>query len=237
MVAEKPVAAKPRTDRGRRRMLGNGRALTPLEQIRAVPNSGTGTLTGAWAYYINPDGATIRDALILYPNGGIPPATVQNYRKYGENADLYRARQARKGLEFVGSNLTAEGVRRLIEVLRTNQPDEVLDLEDQIAECEQDIANSDRPDWRDNQKKRRAQLQQRLDYVKAPLDADGLTAELNDIARAQRMAKVSPETLLVMREMLGELEARQSATFNAALEKFKGGVSSADADESLGAMA
>lgn len=214
MVAEQ---SEPRTARGRRRALRGMQTLTPLEQIRAVPNSAVGTLTGAWAYYLNPSGATIRDALILYPNGGVPPNTVPNWRRYGENADYYRARQARKGLEYVGATLTPEGVKRLVEILQANREEEILDLEDQIADCEQDIKNSDRPEWRDNQRKRRGQLQQRLDYVRAPLDAEALTAELNEIARAQRMSKVSPETLAVMREMLQE----QSATFMASLEKFK----------------
>jgi hypothetical protein len=219
----------PRTERGRRRALRGMATLTPLEQIRAVPNSGTGTLTGAYAYYLNPTGATIRDALILYPNGGVPPNTVQNWRKYGANADLYRARQARKGLEFIGTTLTAEGVAKLVAVLQKNQPEEILDLEDQIAECTADIANSDRPEVRDNQRKRRAQLQQRLDYVRTPINVESLVAELNEIARAQRMSKVSPETLAVMREMMAE----QSATFMASLEKFKS-TTNPDADEAAG---
>ena len=220
-VAEPEIA--PRTERGRRRALRTVKMLTPLEQIRAVPNSGVGTLTGAWAYYLNPDGATIRDALILYPNGGSPPPTTQNWRKYAENADYYRARQARKGLEYVGPTLTPDGVKRLVAILGKNKKEEVEDLEDQIIECQRDIANSDRPDWRDNQRRRRDQLQRRLEAVSAPIDVDALITELNEIARAQRMSKVSPETLAVMKEMLTE----QSETFMAALEKFK---SSTDAE-------
>ena len=222
-----PVA---RTERGRRRALRGVKTLTPLEQIRAVPNSGPGTLTGAWAYYINPQGATIRDALILCPNGGSPPPTTPNYRRYAENAEYYQARQKRKGLEFVGSTLTPDGVRRLVQVLAANRDEEVLDLEDQIEECQRDIENSDRPDWRDNQRRRRDQLQRRLDAVTAPLDPDALIAELNEIARAQRMSKVSAETLAVMKEMLQE----QSATFAAALSKFNT-PTSRDADDAAGA--
>ena len=160
---------------------------------------------------------------------------MQNFRKYAENSEYYRARQARKGLEYVGPNLTAEGVKRLVTILRTNQEEEILDLEDQIAECVQDISNSDRPDWRDNQKRRRDQLQQRLDYVRTPIDADALIAELNEIARAQRMSKVSPETLAVMREMLAEQGEKQSAAFTAALEKFSS-PANADAEAAAGEL-
>ena len=231
MVEAETTPAEPvaRTERGRRRALRGVKSLTPLEQIRAVPNAGIGTLTGAWAYYINPSGATIRDALILYPNGGSPPPTTQNWQKYAANSDYYQARQRRKGLEFVGSTLTPEGVKRLVEVLANNRDEEILDLEDQIAECQRDIENSDRPDWRDNQRRRRDQLQRRLDAVSTPLDPDALIAELNDIARAQRMSKVSAETLAVMKEMLQE----QSATFTAALSKFNT-PTSRDADEAAG---
>ena len=219
-----PTPGAPRTARGRKRQMRGMTTLTPLEQIRAVPNSGVGTLTGAWAYYINPNGATIRDALILYPNGGVPPNTVRNWRRYGENADYYRARQARKGLEYVGRTLDGPGVRRLVEVLQTNQADEILDLEDQISDVEQDITNSDRPEVRDNQRKRRGQLQTRLSYVRTPLDAEALSAELNEIARAQRMASISPEAMAVFSEML-------DTKFAAAVAKFQSSAPSAEAQD------
>jgi hypothetical protein len=68
--------------------------------------------------------------------------------------------------------------------------------------------------------------QQFLHAVRIPLDADALTAELNEIARAQRMARVSPEVLAVMREMVGE----QDQKFQAALERFRSTGSASDGE-------
>src|SRR3989304_2665801 len=56
---------EPRSVRGRLRRDRDMQILSPLEQIRARPAA----TTGPWAYYLRRDGATIRDALILYPNG------------------------------------------------------------------------------------------------------------------------------------------------------------------------
>lgn len=212
-VIEPALKGEPRSDRGRRRRARDMRVLTPLEQIRGKPSE----ITGAWAYYLNPDGATIRDALLLYPNGARLPKTEDKRGKFSENAEYYQARQARKGYEYIGPTLTDAGVRKLVQVLESNREDEVLDLEDLIAECLHDIANSDRPEWRDNQRKRRDQLQKRLDTVKAGFDPDQLISELNEIARAQRMARVDSNVLAVMREMLGEVNAQ----FSAAVEKFQ----------------
>ena len=204
-----------RSERGKNRRKRDMEVVTPLEQIRGRPTE----LNGPWAYYINPEGATIRDALILYPNGAQLPRNEDTKGRYSENAAYYQQRQARKGLTYIGPTLTEPGVRLLVETLEANKEDEILDLEEQIQECEYDIQNSDRPDWRDNQRKRKAKLQRRLDHVKMPIDADELIKELNSIARAQRMARVSPETMTVMREMIGE----QDAKFQAALAKFQSG--------------
>lgn len=213
-VAEMPIPAlqEPRSDRGRRRRARELRVLTPLEQIRGKPVD----VTGPWAYFINPEGATIRDALLLYPNGARLPRSEDRRGKFSENAEYFQARQKAKGYEYVGPTLNDAGVRRLIEVLELNREDEVLDLEDLIAQCAHDIANSDRPEWRDNQRKRRDQLQKRLDTVRAGFDPEKLIAELNEIARAQRMSRVDPNVLAVMREMVGEMNAQ----FAAAVSKF-----------------
>lgn len=209
-----------RSERGQRRRNRDMQMLTPLEQIRGRPTGDSGSsFNGAWAYYINPSGATIRDALILYPNGAQLPRNEDTKGKFSENAAYYQQRQARKGLTYVGPTLNEQGVRLLVETLEANKQDEILDLQEQIQECDYDIQNSDRPEVRDNQKKRRAQLQRRLKHVEMPINADELISELNSIARAQRMSRVSPETLTVMREMLGE----QDAKFQAALAKFATG--------------
>lgn len=225
-VAER---SNPRSERGRRRAARDMQVLSPLEQIRARPSA----TTGPWAYFLRPDGATIRDALILYPNGAKLPPQEDARGKYSENADYYQSRQRAKGFEYIGPVLTAAGVKRLVEVLESNKEDEILDLEDQISACDSDIKNSDRPDWRDNQRKRRAKLQRRLDQVMAPFDQDALIAELNEIARAQRMARVSPEVLAVMREMVGE----QDQKFARALERFKSTGAASDGERFEGVAA
>ena len=219
-VAVLDPVAEPRSDRGRRRRARDQRVLSPLEQIRGKPTE----IKGAWAYYINPDGATIRDALLLYPNGARLPRSEDPRGKFSENAEYYQARQARKGLEYVGPTLNDAGVRRLVEVLGQNREDEVLDLEDLVAECQRDIENSDRPEWRDNQRKRRDQLQKRLDTVRAGFNPEALIGELNEIARAQRMARVDGNVLAVMREMMGEMNSQ----FAAALGKFESKASGPD---------
>lgn len=193
-----------RSERGRRRAQRDMQALSPLEQVRRRPAA----TNGPYAYYINPDGATIRDALVLYPNGAKLTQEEDPRGKFSENADYYQARQRRKGLEYVGPTLNEPGVRRLVEVLQANKEDEILDLEDQIAAVEHDIKNSDRPEWRDNQRKRRAQLQKRLDTVRAGFDPDELIAELNQIAQAQQLSRVPPAVLAVMRQMIGALDSK-----------------------------
>lgn len=203
-VMEPPAEVQPRSVRGQRRRQRDMQVLAPIDQIRGRPAD----ITGAWAYYINPEGATIRDALILYPNGAQLSRQEDPRGKFSENAAYYQQRQARKGLEYIGPTLTESGVRRLVEVLQANKDDEILDLEDQIAECESDIANSDRPEVRDGQRRRRAQLTKRLETVRRGFDPDALIAELNQIAQAQRLARVDPNVLAVMREMTSSLDAK-----------------------------
>lgn len=201
---------EPRSERGRRRRGVGANELTPLQEIR-LRSPG---VNGPWAYYLRPDGATIRDALILYPNGAQLPQSEDARGRYSENAEYYQRRQERKGFKYLGPTLTLEGVKLLIETISKNREDEVLDLEDQIAECQYTIENSDRPEVRDNQRKRRDQLRARLERVSQELDAEALSAELNEIARAQRLARVDPKVLEVMREMVGEVNDRLMLTIN-----------------------
>lgn len=198
MPATKPKEPPtPRSKRGRRARPQT--VLTPLEQIRMRP----GTITGPWGYYLRPDGATIRDALILYPNGGKPDAN-----RFGLNAEYYRQRQAAKGFQYLGQSLTTDSVRLLVDTMEANREDEILFCEDEIAECQHVIDNSDRPETRDGQRHRRNQFQVRLAMLLAPWDPDKLVEELNDIARAQRLANIDPNVLSVMREMIGEVNER-----------------------------
>ena len=217
-VAEKPVPNQPRSQRGRRRFIED--VLRPIDQIPMPPGGGDISATGAWAYYLRPDGATISDALILYPNGGVPDVDDPKLRaRYGENHMYYRQRQARRGLEFVGEHLTEAGVQRLVNILAANREDEILFCEDEVASCQQVVAGSDRPEIRDQARKRRRQFEHRLEYLRQPLNPEELTEELNEIARAQMLAKVDPNVLRVMRSMIGEVNDRMAT----AIAKFQGG--------------
>ncbi len=198
---------EPRSQRGRRiRQLD---VPDILSQIRVQNYGDNIELTGAWAYYLNPKGATIRDALILYPNGGIPDIDDARLRaKYGENAEYYRNRQARKGLEYVGPTLTEGGVKRLVEVLEANRPDEILFIEDEISDAEKVATESDLPQIRDQAKRRIQQLSRRLAILQQPLDVAAMEVELNEIARAQQLSKVDPNVLRVIKSMIGEVNDR-----------------------------
>src|SRR5512146_944226 len=188
--------------------------LTPLEQIRRPPGSEGVEATGAWAYYLREDGATIREALVLYPNGGVPDIDDLRMRdRYGTNASYYRERQARRGLRYVGQTLNEQAMRDLIAILEANREDEVLDLKEDIEDARDVSKNSDLPEVRSQAKKRIKQLQRRLEMIEAGFDPDELLAELNDIARAQQLAKVDPAVLRVMRSMIGEVNEKMLSYF------------------------
>lgn len=222
-------ATEPRSRRARQAR--DRKVLTPLEQIR-VPAQG---VTGAWAYYLRPDGATIMDALILYPNGGVPdiPNNPRLAARHGTNAPYYRERQKRKGFEYLGQTLTEEGMKKLVQTIEENRPEEILWTMDQIDECERIIENTDRPEERDRQRVRRDALRTRLNYLKNELDPVKMTEELNEIARAQQLANVDPNVLRVMRAMIGEVNANMAA----AIAKFQAGKDSAGIDPDTGDVA
>ena len=62
-------------------------------------------------------------------------------------------------------------------------------------------------------RRRVRQLQRRLATIEAGFDPDELLGELNEIARAQQLAKVDPNVLRVMRAMIGEANASMIAHF------------------------
>lgn len=202
-VAEKPIPGQQRSERGKRRY--TEALLTPLEQIRMQPTN----TTGAWAYYLRPDGATIRDALIAYPNGGVPDIDDKRLRdKYGTNAEYYRERNRAKGFTYLGQVLDERAMKLLVECLVRNREDEVLFCEDELATCEFNRVNNDSQREREIAAKRKAQFQRRLDTVLAPFDADKLLDELKEISRAQMLANVDPKVLRVMRAMIGEVNEK-----------------------------
>ena len=211
-------ATEPRSKRGKR--LHQEDILRPIDQIPMPPGGGDIEATGAWAYFLRPDGATIADTLVLYPNGGVPDVDDPRLRaRYGENALYYQQRQARKGFEYIGHTLTEAGVRRLVELLAQNREDETLFCEDEAAACDQVVESADRPEIRDQARKRKRQFEKRLEYLKQPLDSEELITELNEIARAQMLAKVDPNVLRVMRSMIGEVNERMAE----AITRFQAG--------------
>jgi hypothetical protein len=174
-------------------------------------------VTGAWAYYLRPEGATLRDALILYPNGGVPDLDDRRLAaKYGANAEYYRARQSRKGFEYLGQVLTEAAMTKVVETIKANNADAIEEAEEEIAFCDASIAASERPDIRDLQRQRKASWQRRLHYLREQLNPDELAKELADIAKAHQLANVDPAVLRVMKAMIGEV----SENMQKAMEKF-----------------
>lgn len=203
----KTAVPERKSERGRR--LRDEQVLRPIDQIRQIPGGNGVDATGAWAYYLRPDGATIRDALILAPNGGIPEMDNERLRqRYGMNAEHYRIKARNKGYEYIGPHLREDGVRRLLEILEANREDEILFLNEELADARDTIKNSDRPDVRDQAKRRVRQLERRIETIEQGFDPDELAAELNEIARAQQMAQVPPAVMRVMRSMIGESNDR-----------------------------
>ena len=229
-VAERNSAGEPRSERGKRERLMT--VLRPMDQIRMPPGNDRIQGTGAWAYYLRPDGATIRDALVLYPNGGVPDLDDARMKsRYSTNAEYYRQRQANKGIEYIGPTLTDGGIRRLVEVLDRNRAEEILFIEDEIEDAQSVTKEADRPEIRDQARKRTRQLATRLGVLNQPLDAEALESELKEIAQAQQLAKVDPAVLRVMRAMIGDVNERVETM----VSHFQGGkpIASGDAAPKL----
>ncbi len=169
--------------RGMERRGFDARVATPLELIRPRPG---GLIGGPAAYYVNPRGATVREALIICPNGA---PMIHNGRDRG-NSEIYQNVQRLRGFEYIGPLLTEEGVARLVEVIESNLFDYVLDLKEQIFDVDHDIETSDRPEWRDNQRKRRIQLTRLLEQAQKPLDGPRMAAEYLDVVKAQKLAAI-----------------------------------------------
>lgn len=216
-----PTAQERANRAASRRGGAGGSYLTPLQQIRPLNRDAefqAETVNGPWAYYLRPEGITISDTLIRYPNGAQLPRNEDPRGRYSENAEYYQARQRRKGFIYVGPTLTPEGMKQLVEILERNKPEAVERLKDEIAECE--VFQSDIPERRQQARTRRERLLLVLSRVEQPFDPDNLLAELAVIARAQRMAKVSPETLAVMQEMQESQGAEYDRKLADALKHF-----------------
>lgn len=196
-----------------------GEVVTPLKQIR-VPSGNV--MYGAWCYYLRLDGETIRDAVILAPNGGNAPDNPDPKlrARYGMNAEYYHARARAEGREVLGPKLTTAGVRRIVEVLLENREEAVAYCEDMIAQCNYTIATTGIEKDRTVATRRKQQFQKRLDTVLQPFDPDELVAELDEISRAQRMSRIDPNTRAAIAEMF---ESQFNAKFDAMVNHFSRG--------------
>ncbi len=193
----------------RRQKMRDEDFLSPIDQVRMMGDYEGKPLTGSWAYYLRPEGATIRDVLVISPNGGIPDIDDPRRRgKYAMNHELYRQKEEAKGHIYVGQRLSEASVKKLIEIIVNNREEERMFLEEEIEEAENIIKNSDRPDMRDLQRKRVRDLKTRLHYVTMELDADELLEQMNEISRMQRLASLPPQLLRVMREEISENNQR-----------------------------
>jgi len=208
--ATAPLVLERSSDRGRR--MRDVAVLRPIDQIPKAPGRDGIDTIGAWAYYLRLDGATITDILTIYPNGGVPDIDNPRLRaRYGDNAEYYRERQRRRGLEYVGQTLTEAAMRRLVEIMANNLQDELTFLQEEVADARAIAKESDIPEVRNQGRRRLQQLERRIETLVQPFDPDELLAELNDIARAQQLAKVDPNVLRVMRAMIGEVNERVTA--------------------------
>ena len=174
--------------------------MSALEQIRRSPT----VTNGAGAYYLDKDGATIRQALIYYPNG----ATAAEVGKYGENSDYYHARQARKGFKYLGATLGPAAIRELVDVIVTNRPDEIKITQYKMDECDYTLRHSGVQREREIAAKRRQQFKRRLELLTQKIDVDALIQELTEIGEAQTIARLDGPTRKAMELLLRKQNER-----------------------------
>lgn len=220
---------QPMSRRMRAKLAGD--ALKPIDQVR-VPSQWV--TYGAWCYYARPDGRTLRDTLILQPNGGDAPdvADPRLRGRYATNSEHYRERGRQKGFIPLGSRLTPEGVRIVVDILKRNHDEAVLEAKDEIAQCNYTIQTTGSERDRAVAVKRKAQWEKLLATVLQPIDGDALVAELDEISRAQRMASFGPQQVAMFREMLGAELAKLGITtsFTDMVSKFARPPGTGDAD-------
>lgn len=193
---------------------------TPLQQIRQFPSG----VIGPSCYYLRPGGATIRDVLIVSPNGGIPDMADEKLRgRYGRNADVYRSKAARKGFKYLGVKLDMNAVRAIVEEIAKNLPEEIAYMKDEIDDCEHQLATVENPGWRDVYRKKKARALARLETLTQDWDPERLVQELEEISQAQRLSKLDPEMLRVMREMVGDAKAESAQRIEALADAFRKG--------------
>lgn len=187
--------AKVRSKRGKQQFGITARPTGLLSQITPRQAEALGLKETGMAYYVRPDGATLREVIILQPNGA--PTKHDN----GVEA---RERMRAKGYEYIGPVLTKEGVQRAVEVIKQNRDDYIMFLNEVIEDAEDVIANADEPTKRSGYRRRKAQAEALLEEAERPMDIDGMVAELEEIAKAQRLAVLPAEMREAMSELLGD---------------------------------
>lgn len=199
-----------RSERGRRQYGVAKREKSLLAQIPPRQVEALSLKESGMAYYIRPDGATIRETIVLQPNG----APTKHDDGAGDRERLRRE----KGFEYIGPTLTPEGVRRAVEVMQANRTDYILFLNDEIARADEFIQSSDEPHIRAGQRRRKAQLEALLEEAEAPIDVDGMCKELDEIAQAQKLAILSPEMREAMVSIMGtEMRGLVASVVNSAI--------------------
>lgn len=203
---------KVASKRGLARKGFNTKAATVMEQIRPRPG---GLIGGPASYFLNPKGATVAEALIIYPSGA--PIYNNAGREVG-NAVYRQQRMKERGFEYVGPTLTMEAGRRLVGIIESNRPDFLLDLREQMADCDHDIQNNDRPEVRDNQRRRKIQLSRLFEQTRVPLDADALVKELDEIVQAHKLAAVPRNMRDAIAAIAGEVASKHVLSMVGQLE-------------------
>lgn len=183
---------------------------TPLDQIPRIGGYDDVTTESAHAYYVRLDGATIPDALTLYPNGGTPSFDHIADRKKraraqenaGRNALYYRARQRKKGLVYIGERLTREGIEFLVKVIMLNRPYEIERVTEEIEGCERTLKNSESSKDREYARRRKEQLQHRLAMLRQEIDPKAMADEIDRAAEAIALSAMSPQMRAAVEHMI-----------------------------------
>lgn len=196
-MAKTVEAMEPvRSQRGQQLRGSTGGALSVLEQISPRPG---GPVGGPSAYYVRKDGATIREALIVQPNG----APIK-----GDDGEYEQRRMLKKGLTYIGPALTLDGIQLLISTLADNRDDYILFLKEEIEVTELDATTSDEPKTRAYQRARCERYRALLKQAEVPLDGEALYAELQAISQAQELAGLPANMREVMLRMVGQVNGR-----------------------------
>jgi hypothetical protein len=190
------VTEPVRSKRGAQMRGSTGGAVSVLEQISPRPG---GPVGGPAAYYVRKDGATIREALVVQPNG----APIK-----GDDGEYEQRRALKDGMVYIGPALTIEGIQLLIQTLAENRDDYILFLKEEIEATDLDAKTSDEPKTRAYQRARCERFRALLKQAEMPLDGEALYSELQSISQAQELASLPKNVREVMLRTVGQVNGR-----------------------------